>query len=252
MRREHTAPGRGGNIWFGLEVFNLVRGSPGTKRESACLAYGRDKASRESKSRTPRHLSSHALRQPAPAGGLPQPRAVQEISPSGRSSAAAAAAGDAPADKRWGDSAPSSGKNPAASLAPGFPEERDRQRRGSQPLSAGISHRVPLDAHLRQMGTERAGYCPQCPGRAGGGRDGWSPRCGSRHGRRGAGAPIDGTAANCVTTAWGRGWRAERRLLTTLVQGAGGKTQQIRSFKKTGSRSEGGGADCDGGCSRWP
>lgn len=139
--------------------------------------------------------------------------------------------GDALADKRWGrHSAPSSGekKNPAASLAPKVPRERDRQRRGLPAPSARAISRVPPGARLQQMGTERAGCVPSPRSRTGGGCDGWSPRCSSQHRRRGAGPPIDGTAANChdhrgVGVGWGE--RAGRRLLTTLVQGEGGKTQ---------------------------
>lgn len=133
-----------------------------------------------------------------------------------------------------GDSAPSSGKKilPPRWL-PRFPERETDREGGSPAPSARAISRVPLDAHLRQMGTERAGCVPSARSRAGGGRDGWSPRCGSRHGRRGAGAPIDGTAANCRDHRMGgggAGWRAERRLLTTLVQGAGGKTQPDQIF----------------------
>ena len=122
---------------------------------------------------------------------------------------------------------------------PRFPEREADREGGSPAPSARAISRVPLDAHLRQMGTERAGCVPSAPSRAGGGRDGWSPRCGSRYRRRGAGAPIDGTAASCHDHRMGGGrWRAERRLLTTLVQGAGGKTQPDLLKRQEAGRRE--------------
>lgn len=65
---------------------------------------------------------------------------------------------------------------------------------------------------------------------------------GAAHDTGGAGQvpPLTGLQQAVMTTAWGGGgrWRAERRLLTTLVQGAGGKTQPDLLKRQEAGRRE--------------
>lgn len=219
------------------------------------LAYRRDKASRESKSRTPRHRTDqHALRQPAPAEVcLLSPERSRRSPLPGRSSAAAAA-GDAPADKRWGRQRPQLGKKKSCRLAgsQGSPRERQTEKGAPQPPQRGRFLGFRWTHICDRWGPSGLGVSP-VPGaaRAAGVMAGAR---GAAHDTGGAGQvpPLTGLQQTVVTTAWW-GVGVAGREATPHYPGPGsGREDSARSFKKTGSRSEGGGADCDGGCSRWP
>lgn len=139
-----------------------------------------------------------------------------------------------------GETAPPAREKKSCRLAgsQGSPRERQTEKGAPQPPQRGRFLGFRWTHICDRWGPSGLGVSP-VPGaaRAAGVMAGAR---GAAHDTGGAGQvpPLMGLQQTVVTTAWGGGWRAERRLLTTLVQGAGGKTQPDLLKRQEAGRRE--------------